>query len=135
MSFIEWDDGMSVGVKVLDDDHKFLMSLINDLHNAMMESKGREVMDEILGNLVDYTLIHFQREEKYFEETGYPDVEAHKRVHKTLTDKVLDIQEKHENSTFLMSLEVMEFLKDWWIEHIRGTDKKYTPYLNNAEVS
>lgn len=134
MALIEWHDDMSVGVKTLDDDHKILMGFINELNDAVNEGKGREVMGRIIENLVDYTIIHFQREEKLFEKTDYPDIEAHKRLHKTLTDQVLDIKTKHNESTFLMSAEVMGFLKDWLVNHIQGTDKKYGSYLNDDGI-
>ncbi len=135
MAFIEWSDDMSVGVEVLDDDHRVIILLLNELYEAMVEGEGRAAMGFILDSLVNYTTIHFEREEKAFEKTDYPDIEAHKRLHKTLIKQVLDIQEKHNNSIFLMSMEVLDFLKRWLLDHIQGTDKKYEPYLNISEAA
>ena len=66
---------------------------------------------------------------------GCPDLAAHKKEHVGLTDQVLEVQKKYKaGSTSTLSLEVLNFLKNWLIKHIQGTDKKYGPYLNGKGV-
>lgn len=135
MPLMEWNPKLSVGIDLLDKDHQKLVKLINDLYEAMKAGHGKESLGPILNGLVDYTKIHFAHEEKFFAETKYPDTAAHKREHDALTKQVLAVQAKYNNGeTGTLSLEVMNFLRDWLVNHIQGSDKKYTSHLNGAGI-
>ncbi|MTJ80999.1 MAG: bacteriohemerythrin [Telmatospirillum sp.] len=131
MPLMTWNNAMSVGVAVIDEDHKKLVSLVNELYDAIQGGHGKDALGKILDGLVSYTVMHFAREEKFFQETGYPDAAAHKKEHADLTRQVLDVQSKYKSgATSTLSLEVMNFLKNWLVKHIQGSDKKYGPHLN-----
>ena len=135
MALMTWNQNMSVGVKVLDDDHKRLVALINELHDALKTGHGKDALGKILDSLVSYTKSHFAHEEQFFARTNYPDSAAHKKQHDDLTKQVLEVQTKFKNgATGNLSLEVMMFLKDWLTNHIQGSDKKYGPYLNSKGI-
>lgn len=135
MPLMQWNDRMSVGVSVLDADHKKLVSMVNDLYDAIQAGKGKEKVGPVLDGLIDYTKAHFAREEQYFAQTGYPDSPAHKKEHTELTRQVADVQSKYKaGATSTLSLEVMNFLKNWLINHIQGSDKKYTAHLNGKGI-
>lgn len=126
-----WNNNMSVGITVIDEDHKKLVAMVNELYDAVQGGHGKEALGKILDGLINYTVMHFAREEKFFLETGYPDAPAHKKEHADLTRQVLDVQAKYKaGATSTLSLEVMNFLKNWLVKHIQGSDKKYAPYLN-----
>lgn len=131
MPLMTWTDKLSVGVNVIDDDHKKLVNMVNELYDGITAGKGKEALAKILDELVNYTKIHFDREEQLFAKTGYPAAAAHKKEHDDLTKQVLDVQAKYKNgSVATLSLEVMNFLKNWLVNHIQGSDKKYGPHLN-----
>ncbi|MFY9644458.1 MAG: bacteriohemerythrin [Terriglobales bacterium] len=131
MPLMTWNDKLSVGVNVIDDDHKKLVSLVNELYDGITAGKGKEALGKILDRLVDYTKVHFDREEQFFARTAYPAAAAHKQEHTDLTKQVLDVQAKYKRGEVLtLSLEVMNFLKNWLVNHIQGSDKKYGPHLN-----
>jgi hemerythrin len=131
MPLMTWTPKLSVGVAVLDDDHKKLVGMINELYDAMQAGHGKESLGPILGRLVDYTKVHFAREEKLFSQTGYAEAVPHKQQHDALTRQVLDVQRKYAaGAAATVSLEVMHFLRDWLINHIQGTDQKYRTHLN-----
>ena len=135
MSLMEWNQKLAVGVTLLDADHQKLVQLINDLYDAMKQGHSKEVLGPILDRLVDYTKYHFAHEERFFEQTQYPGAAAHKREHDTLTKQVLDIQTKYKNGAYgTLSLDVMNFLKEWLVNHIQGSDQKYGPHLNGAGI-
>jgi hemerythrin-like metal-binding protein len=119
-----------VGVEVVDAQHKNLVSLLNQLHEAMSHGHGKDVLEGILANLVRYTQAHFATEEKLMQENGYPDLVTHQREHAELTKKVLDFQKEFAAGRVFIGGEVMKFLGDWLRGHIRGTDKKYVPFLH-----
>jgi hemerythrin len=131
MPLMTWNAKMSVGVALLDNDHKKLVGMLNQLFDAINSGQGKESLGKILDGLVDYTKIHFANEEKLFAQTIYPESVAHKKEHDDLTRQVLDVQNKYKaGATGTLSLEVMNFLKTWLVNHIQGNDKKYGPHLN-----
>jgi hemerythrin-like metal-binding protein len=135
MSFMEWNDKMSVGVESLDKDHQKLMKMVNELHDAMKAGHGKEPLGKILDALTNYTRVHFAREERFFVQTDYPAAAEHKKQHDELTRQVVDVQQKYKDgATSLLTVEVMNFLKDWLLNHIQGSDKKYGPYLNSKGI-
>jgi len=135
MPLMEWSPRLSVGVELLDKDHQKLVKLINDLYDAMKEGHGKESLGSILDRLVDYTKIHFAHEEQYFAQSKYPHLADHKKEHDALTRQALDIQTQYKSgASGVLSLEVMNFLKDWLMNHIQGSDKKYGPYLNSHGI-
>jgi len=79
--------------------------------------------------------VHFAHEEKLFAQTRYPEAAAHKKQHDELTRQVLEVQAKfHRGETGTLTLEIMNFLRNWLVNHILGSDKKYGPHLNSNGV-
>lgn len=135
MPLMAWTDKLSVGVGVLDDDHKRLVGLVNELYDAMQSGRGRDVLGRILNELIKYTQMHFAREEKFFAQTGYAAARGHKQEHDTLTGQVLDVQRRYAaGPSAALSLDVLQFLKNWLINHIQGSDQKYRTHLNASGI-
>ncbi len=130
MALFEWKDEMSVNVKEIDSQHKKLVNLLNELHSAMLERKSKEALGKILDELIDYADIHFRTEEKYFDRFGYPETDAHKKEHRDFVEKVLDFRKGYREGRLLLSMDVMNFLKDWLKNHIMGSDQKYSKFFN-----
>ncbi len=129
MAFIEWSDGLSVGVEVFDKEHKQLINLVNNLSQALSSGSAKKTMEDILKSLVNYTKIHFRHEEEYMTLYDYPDYEKHKAEHDELTAQVMDFAERYQTGKVSFSLELMNFLKDWLTKHILGSDKKYRDFF------
>ena len=135
MPLMMWNDKMSVGVAEIDAEHKTLVSMLNDLYDGVQSGHGKEALGKILDGLIAYTAGHFQHEERLFTQTAYPAAAAHKKEHDDLTKQVLDVQAKYKSgATGTLSLEVMNFLKNWLVTHIQGSDKKYGPHLNGKGI-
>ncbi len=128
--FVTWNNSWLVGVKEIDAQHKNLVAILNQLHEAMTRGQGKDVLGAILASLVNYTKAHFTAEERMMHESGYPDIVAHKYEHQQLTAKVVDFQKKFDSGSIGIGVEVMQFLSAWLQGHIKGTDKKYTPYMH-----
>lgn len=97
---------------------------IYDLHKAMKTRQGKPALGKIMVELVDYTVMHFGMEEKLFSQYGYEEEKEHKAIHKELVDQVLDYQKKLIAGDPTVSINLMTFLKDWLISHIKGIDTK-----------
>jgi len=132
--FVAWRDDLSVGIQAIDDDHKKLLHLINNLQTAVYYPTGEAFERQALQELVDYTKYHFKREEDLMSENGYPDFEAHKRVHEEMIAKVGTFLEAYEQDREGTIEELIRFLKAWLIDHIAGTDQKYSPFLHEKGV-
>jgi len=130
-----WNEKMSVGVAELDQDHKKLVTMLNQLFDAINSGHGKESLNKILDEMIAYAATHFAHEEKFFAQTGYPETAAHKQEHEKFKRQALEVQQKCKNgANGTLSLEVMNFLKNWLVNHIQGVDKKYGPYLNSKGI-
>ncbi|MFZ0963194.1 MAG: bacteriohemerythrin [Terriglobia bacterium] len=125
-----WSDTYSVNIGIIDMQHKNLVSMVNQMHQAMVGGHGKEELGKILTSLIKYTQVHFKTEENLMESHQYPDYIQHKSEHDHLTKTVLVLQGKFQRNEVGLTIEVMDFLKDWLIKHIQGTDKRYTPFMN-----
>jgi len=124
-----WREAYSVGMPEIDEQHKGLIRLINNLQNAMMEGNGKSVVSGILDDLVRYTHSHFTFEEAVLRRGGYSQLAAHCEEHKRLTAQVIELRDKFKAGKVTISMEVMKFLKDWLAEHILSRDKAYAKEL------
>jgi len=131
MKMDSWNDGMSVGVRKVDDQHKRMVVMINELHMAMRGGKGRKELEHLFKELADYTVTHFRTEEELMLTYGYPvgDYEFHKQEHDKLTEQVKELRSKAEEGKLAITIEVMNFLRDWLVNHILDTDKKMGPFF------
>jgi hemerythrin len=134
MGIMKWNESMKVGVEASDKQHIKVFDLINQLYDAMSVGKGREVLGKILGELSSYTEDHFNAEEKLFQKYAYPDAKTHMQQHAYLTQKTLELKNKFDNGQTMISVEMLNFLKDWWGTHIMKVDKMYGPFLNSKGV-
>jgi methyl-accepting chemotaxis protein/hemerythrin len=126
-----WTDDLSVGIRLIDEQHKVLLGLINELHAAMRARKSDSVLSDIVRRLKEYTVKHFGQEEEYFDRYGYPETAAHKELHARLVQQVLDFESDLKSGKAKVTMDIMRFLKDWLVKHIMGTDKKYSQFLNS----
>lgn len=131
MSYFIWDDSYSIGHKTVDEQHKTLFKLINELHEAMMLGKSKQIMGKVLQNLLDYTVSHFSTEEKYMIKYTYQWYVPHKAEHRKFVDQVSNFQKGYNEGKMVLSLDIMKFLKDWLVDHILKTDKKLGAFLQN----
>jgi len=126
---LEWVDALSVGIEEIDNQHKELVRLLNQLHTAIWEKHGSAASMEILDKLVEYTRVHFTVEESLMRILGYPDYEHHRQEHEKLISQVIELQRKLKSGEANISFELLHFLKNWLTHHILGTDKAYAPYF------
>lgn len=134
MALINWNETYSVKVKEIDAQHKKLVEIINELHEKMKEGKGKQIIEKLLTDLLDYTVFHFSFEEKLLNTHSYPDYKIHVKLHSDLIDEVKSFRKKYEGGNAMLSLELMDFLKRWLVEHILNSDKQYSTHLNASGV-
>jgi hemerythrin len=135
MSFMVWNDRVSVGIEVIDADHKKMLGMINELYDAILAGKGRSKLNSLFERLLDYTRYHFAHEEEMFARTGYPGAAMHKQQHEEMKKWLETAQRDYRNNfSSAPSLEVMIYLKDWLFDHILGSDQRYAPHMKAHQI-
>jgi hemerythrin len=129
MSIFHWKEEYSVGHSEIDAQHQRLFQLADELHTAMTAGKGNAALNQTLTSLIDYTKHHFSSEEQLMKKHFYPDYLKHKALHDELTARVLEFQAKFASGRTAMSIDLLQFLKDWLTHHIGETDRKVSAYL------
>ena len=127
----QWKQEYSVGYAQIDEQHKRLFELADQLHQAMTAGKGKEVLGKTLSNLIAYTKGHFATEERLMQKHKYSDYAAHKAAHDGLTARVVQFEKEFAAGRSAMTVDVLQFLRDWLTHHIGETDQKIAAYLKS----
>lgn len=123
MAMFPWDDKYKTNHLTIDTDHKKLVELINQLADAMQAGKGRDVCGKVLNELVNYTKTHFANEEKLMAAHGYVKTAEHKAEHAKFVQEVADFKGKFDSGALTVTSSLLNFLRDWLINHILNSDK------------
>ena len=129
-----WDDSYNTGIAEIDQDHKALVNLINDLYEAMQDGSGGALLIPILSALKSYTETHFSREEQYMVECNAPDQEKHIQQHRLMVAKLVDLESRHRRGEAAISLQALTFLRDWLKNHICVVDQAMTVHLQDKHT-
>ena len=123
--FFPWTDALSVKVREIDDQHRRLVDMVNTLHQSMIDKKGQDAQSAVIHEMVEYAATHFKLEEEYMRKFGYAKTGLHSREHQAFTKKATDLNERSAAAGFILTTEVLGFLKDWLQRHIMGVDRQY----------
>ena len=132
MAFITWTDEISVNDEI-DAQHKKLFDIVNELHASVTVGAERSTLANIFNELIDYTIYHFQTEERYFVDLAYPDAQAHKKEHDDLTEQVVKLQSQFAEGDLVISFELLDFLYDWLMKHTSDSDIKFRRFLEGRD--
>jgi hemerythrin len=128
--FIVWKPEYNLGIPIIDEQHRGIVTTINSLFYAMQNKHGENVLGPVLGMVTEYTHIHFEIEENFLRNCGFTDFEKHHELHNELRHTLSSTENKslweRDPQKFL------EFLKDWWIDHICKKDRIFRDYIFNA---
>lgn len=128
-AYITWKEAYEIGLPEIDRQHMRLVSLINDLYMAMEVGTAAET-EKVLQGVLEYTGTHFAQEEILQERHGYPGLDEHRKLHKDLVAKALDFQKRFRNGEPGVEANLMWFLKDWLINHIKIQDSKIAKHIS-----
>lgn len=122
---LEWDNQYNVGVVELDNQHKGLFAIINELIDAIESNSEEEHLQHIIDSIIRYKRLHFSTEERYFKEFNYEETEIHMHAHEMFNKKIAEIQKQNEGNAITFSFALVDFLEDWLIEHLMTVDQHY----------
>ena len=129
MPYFEWKDSLSVGIRSIDEQHRKLVIMVNNLHEAVHAGNQCPALD-LVEHHKAYAAEHFHVEEGYMQAFGYPEYEAHLKEHHYFSDAVTTFEENCATDT-ANPAEVLDFLKRWLTEHITGVDVQMGRFLED----
>ena len=129
--YLVWSDEFSVGVKILDDQHKKLILAISKLIDIIGTKPTKEKLDEIIVDILEYKKTHFATEEKYFQECNYDGAEEHIAEHKKFNENLAGLQSKFKDLPIDFAFALADFLEDWLFDHLWNMDRKYIECFKN----
>lgn len=126
----KWSKAFETGVKAIDNDHKALFDEIKQLAMVLLENGDRDAIDRAISCLENYVHEHFNREETFMINAGYPGTEAHIKSHRALTRQVALLKKiNRSGDAEIDPVKLVRFLSDWLSHHIVNIDMAYVPYL------
>ena len=125
--FIMWKPEFNIGIPIIDEQHRGIVSTINTLYFQMQNKHGEKILKPVCEMIQDYARLHFELEEEFLKMSNYPDFQKHQELHKTLLhDQTKTINESLGSHD---PLKLMNFLKQWWVNHICEKDMAFKSYL------
>ncbi len=132
--FFPWGERLITDIPFVDKEHQVLVEMINALQLAMKEGQGVEAVGKILDELLDYTVMHFDHEEKAMARTNYPSLEEHRAKHVKLVSTLRRLVKEFKEGRFSVGIDLLSLAKSWLVGHILGTDKGYVPYMKEKNI-
>ncbi|HJP19420.1 MAG TPA: bacteriohemerythrin [Nitrospinota bacterium] len=134
MPLFNWSEKFMLGIPEIDEQHKQIVDLINNLNNLKNKTVETEYLGKIIEALISYTRTHLAYEERLLRQHNYPEFAPHKSEHDKLVKEATDLQTKFFTGVTDLSTDIAILLNDWLAEHILVVDKKYVPYLKNKGI-
>ncbi|MFO1153242.1 MAG: bacteriohemerythrin [Rhodospirillales bacterium] len=129
MAFLDWNDALLVGDRTMDDDHRRLVILINEVADCVVGAADAQTVCDAIGRLIDATEEHFLREEAMMRETGDPNAIVHARDHGVLITQIKILATLIGDGTLDVSIDLLRFFRGWLVNHIRTADRALTRHL------
>ncbi|MDH5510368.1 MAG: bacteriohemerythrin [Nitrospinota bacterium] len=131
---VRWDPvKLSVGISEMDNQHKRIIDIVNNFNMSVKSGGSSQGAARALEELVDYAKGHLQAEEALLRRHNYPEYDQHKRIHTMMLEKLTHLQQRASTGEKGAVLEVMNFVRDWLVNHIQKIDVKYGRYITGRK--
>jgi len=125
VTFCTWKAEFALGLPEVDAEHQRFFEIMNELHGAMLRGNADAQVASTLCSLTAYATNHFEHEERALAEVGYPQLHVQRKQHQWFLAQMQQLALSNRES----SRGALSFMKDWLVEHILGTDKKYAVWI------
>jgi hemerythrin-like metal-binding protein len=129
VGFLVWEPRYAVHVATIDTEHQVWFALINGVHQAVINGKGKDILRTALAETTQYTFSHFAHEEELMDEIDYPEREEHILSHRVLSRRTREFTDRLEKGQSAPILEYLVFLSDWVKLHTTTIDRKLGSYV------
>ena len=137
MKEVQWTDNMSVGIELIDKQHKMLIQHLNNLIKSLEPNQGLTEVANTLSFLIDYTQFHFSEEEKHMAANKYPGLDQHKTKHDEFKTTLANLEEEftEDGATHVLADSINTLLVNWLIKHICNVDVEFGAFLKNNQIA
>jgi len=137
---IVWNDSFMTGIQVIDDQHRVLVNIINDVYLGLDARYSRVSLQRIMLELRGYVNYHFGAEEKLMSEheidfTHPDEYRIHLRQHRDFAERLTELEQHLRHNKPIFYEDLFIYLRDWLANHILGTDKELANFLNQNPSS
>lgn len=128
-----WTPNLSVGISMIDDQHKMWFEKAEALFEAGKNNQAKEYVGELLDFLDNYTKKHFSDEEHYMQSIQYPGYAEQKQAHTAFIEKLTKLRSDYKSSggNLLVILNANQMVLEWLTKHISNMDKKIGEYAKS----
>ena len=133
---IEWSDNLTIGVEVIDDQHKTLIEHLNKVSVALESNQGEKEVANTLDFLIKYTDYHFSKEEEYMEKYNYPGLAEQKEKHEIYKQLLNKMEQEfiEDGASKMLASSIDTLLMNWLTKHIEGIDLKFGQFLQDNNI-
>lgn len=137
MKQVEWTNDLSVGIELVDEQHKMLIQRLNDLTEAVQLQQGPYKIGSTLDFLIEYTDFHFSEEERHMAANGYPNLETHKLKHEEFKSTLSALEQdfRDDGPTHDLAASIDTLLVNWLLKHIRAVDTEFGTFLKGKGIT
>jgi hemerythrin len=128
---VNWDEKYATGIERIDEQHKALIVIINDLYLACtgQDEDMEGAFKEAMSRMVAYVRFHFGTEQKLLEKIKYPEFSDHKKQHDDMIKNILESAKDYNEGKRFVPNHFVRFLVDWLFSHIALYDKRYAVFI------
>ncbi len=134
MDFINWDSTYLIGIQPIDNQHKKLVEIINEIAKLIKSGDDKESLSQLIYELVSFIKTHFKFEEEFMARYNYNNYGHHRYEHEELIDEIERFYNDFKNGLPVLNLEIMYFLRNWLMDHILVNDKKLGKFLQSKGI-
>lgn len=124
LQFVDWTNSFEVGIDFVDDQHKIIIDLINQLITCYTDNRAKKQQKSVIKGLIDYTEYHFGAEEKYLRSKKHALTDEHKELHSVFIKSLHTFHKDFNSNKVQLNKEIIQFIQNWWTNHIKNEDKK-----------
>jgi hemerythrin-like metal-binding protein len=129
-----WTQAYSVNISVLDQQHRSLFDVVNQLDQTLRMGRGNAALNPILDRLLEYATVHFAAEESLMKQHDFPGLPTHHTQHEMFRRQITEYLRDHKAGKPGVPVALLFYLQAWLKDHLVKTDKQYSAYLNARGV-
>ena len=134
MALFTWSDKFSVKQQRMDEHHRQLVSIMNELDEAIATKRGDEVIGSAIEELARCAAEHLREEDRFMEAIRYPDIENHRAIHKFFADEIALLRLAYATGHWVRVQSIAQFLRDWFVHHIFSEDLRYGVFIGETRA-
>ncbi len=131
--WISWDESLSVGISVIDEHHRYLLDLINDLYNVVVNKLGAREVARLIKALDAYAKVHFRAEEQMMTHYGFAGLDRQLQQHHAFEEKIAEFYEELHANPLVAQFDVLSYMRNWLVDHIRLEDAQLIALTKNNQ--